>query len=201
MRAASRWSEGGDALQASLTVRGVRVARGTSSCRIPNRLAPSSDAMKLTPVILPPGRLRLATMPAPTGSVPAEKTIGMLGVAAFAARAVAVPSALTMTVTWRRARSAANSVSRPLSPCAQRNSIATLRPSVYPASPRPFRNAARALVFASGEPGWRNPISGVVGCCACAVGGSAVVAAPIIAPRNSRRLIVAPRPRQVIELA
>ncbi|MFZ0649917.1 MAG: hypothetical protein WAZ97_03390 [Pseudolabrys sp.] len=51
--------------------------------------------MKLTPVILPPGRLRLATMPASTGSVPAEKTIGMVGVAAFAARAVAVPNALT----------------------------------------------------------------------------------------------------------
>ena len=34
-------------------------------------------------------------MPASTGSVPAEKTIGMVGVAAFAARAVAVPNALT----------------------------------------------------------------------------------------------------------
>ena len=95
----------------------------------------------------------------------------------------AVPSALTMTVTCCRARSVASSGSRLLSPWAQRNSIATLRPSVYPASPRPFRNAARALVFASGEPGWRNPMSGVVGCSVCAVGGSAVVAAPIIAPR------------------
>src|SRR5262249_40646412 len=60
-----------------LTRRAIRVARGTISCSTPSRLAPSSDAMKLMPVIFPPGWLRLATMPAFTGSVPAEKTIGI----------------------------------------------------------------------------------------------------------------------------
>src|SRR5262249_14341782 len=73
-----------------LTRRTIRVARGTISCNTPSRLAPSSDAMKLMPVIFPPGWLRLATMPAFTGSVPAEKTIGIVVVAAFAARADAV---------------------------------------------------------------------------------------------------------------
>src|SRR5262249_14515301 len=38
-----------------LTRRAIRVARGTISCSTPSRLAPSSDAMKLMPVIFPPG--------------------------------------------------------------------------------------------------------------------------------------------------
>jgi hypothetical protein len=41
-------------------------------------------AKKWTPVTLPPGRLRLATRPARTGSTPAEKTTGIVVVAAFA---------------------------------------------------------------------------------------------------------------------
>ena len=39
----------------------------------------------MTPVALPPGRLRLATNPMSTGSLPIAKTIGMLDVAALAA--------------------------------------------------------------------------------------------------------------------
>src|SRR5262249_19716694 len=42
---------------------------------------------KLTPVALPPGRARLATRPSLTGSVPTPKTIGIVVVAALAARA------------------------------------------------------------------------------------------------------------------
>jgi hypothetical protein len=42
---------------------------------------------KLTPVRLPPGRARLPTSPSLTGSWAARKTIGMFGVAAFAAKA------------------------------------------------------------------------------------------------------------------
>jgi hypothetical protein len=36
-------------------------------------LAPSADAIQLTPVTLPPGRLKLATRPAVTGSPAAEE--------------------------------------------------------------------------------------------------------------------------------
>ena len=42
---------------------------------------------KLMPVTLPPGRLRLATSPSTTGSLPVANTIGTVMVAALAASA------------------------------------------------------------------------------------------------------------------
>ena len=45
------------------------------------------------PVILLPGRLRLATKPSLTGSPPVMKTIGIVEVADFAARAETTPTA------------------------------------------------------------------------------------------------------------
>ena len=71
---------------------------------------------------LPPGRARLATRPAPTGSFATAKTIGMTDVACFAA-ATARP-AVTMTSTFRRTNSAAISAKRSARPSAQRYSIA-----------------------------------------------------------------------------
>src|SRR6516164_9380253 len=62
---------------------------------------------KFTPVTLPPGRLRLATRPALTGSAVTANTIGMAVVAALAARAVASPPIAAITDSWRRTRSAA----------------------------------------------------------------------------------------------
>jgi hypothetical protein len=50
-------------------------------------LATSSAVKKLTPVRLPPGRLKLATSPCFTGSPPAPKTMGIVEMAAFAASA------------------------------------------------------------------------------------------------------------------
>ena len=54
----------------------------------------------VTPVTLPPGRLRLATSPSRTGSEAISKTIGMVVAAAFAAIAAGVLVA-AITVTWR----------------------------------------------------------------------------------------------------
>ena len=52
----------------------------------------------VTPVMLPPGRLRLGTRPSWTGSPPVSKTIGMVVVAAFAASAAGVVvAAITAT--------------------------------------------------------------------------------------------------------
>ena len=68
----------------------------------------SSAATLSTPVTLPPGRLRLATSPVATGSEPPVKTIGMVAVAAFAARVDTGPPPVAMTATWRPTRSAAN---------------------------------------------------------------------------------------------
>jgi hypothetical protein len=44
-----------------------------------------------SPVTLPPGRAKLATKPAPTGSAEVAMMIGTLVVAFFAARAAGVP--------------------------------------------------------------------------------------------------------------
>jgi hypothetical protein len=50
----------------------------------------------VTPVMLPPGRLRLGTSPAATGSAPVSKTIGIVVVAAFTASAPAILPAPTI---------------------------------------------------------------------------------------------------------
>src|SRR5262249_16485387 len=52
-----------DAGFAGLTNTAMRAALGTSSCRRPSRFAVVSCIKKLTPVMLPPGRARLATRP------------------------------------------------------------------------------------------------------------------------------------------
>ena len=65
-------------------------AFGTSSRSKSSRFDPSALTRKLTPVILPPGRARLVTSPILIGSAPTEKTMGIVVVAALAARAEAV---------------------------------------------------------------------------------------------------------------
>ena len=51
----------------------------------------------LTPVTLPSGRFKLETIPDLTGSSPAVNTIGIVAVAALAAKAVPPPDAMTVT--------------------------------------------------------------------------------------------------------
>jgi len=67
----------------------------------------SSPTRKLIPVRLPPGRAKLATKPAGTGSVPAVKTIGIVEVAPFAANAAAGPPLAVIRSTLRLTNSAA----------------------------------------------------------------------------------------------
>ena len=105
------------------------VAVGTSSCSNSSRFGPSSTPNEVTPVRFPPGRFKLATRPASTGSAPVRKTIGIVAVAVLAASAAVFPPVAAITVTWRRTRSAANACSRSYWSPAQRYSIATLRPS------------------------------------------------------------------------
>jgi hypothetical protein len=66
--------------------------------------------------------------------------------------------------------------------------MATFSPSTKPASLKPRRNAATKLVRGSGEPAWRNPITGIVACCARAASGH-VPAAPPSSVMNPRRFI------------
>src|SRR5215471_5992641 len=77
------------------------VAVGNNSCSSSSRFGPMSTFKLVTPVRLLPGRLRLATNPASTGSIATAKTIGMVAVAAFAASAEGVPPAATITETLR----------------------------------------------------------------------------------------------------
>ena len=85
---------------------------GTSSRSSSSRLAVSAPDKMVTPVTLPPGRLRLATSPSLTGSPPMMKTTGMVEVAALAASAGAEPPTARITATCRRASSAASAGSR-----------------------------------------------------------------------------------------
>ena len=76
----------------------MTLAVGTSSCSNCSRFGAISTFNWVTPVTLPPGRLRLATRPSRTGSPPVSKTIGMVVVAAFAASAAGVlVAAITAT--------------------------------------------------------------------------------------------------------
>jgi len=72
-----------------------------------SRLPTSALTSWLTPVRLPPGRLRLATNPDLTGSPPTVNMIGMVDVARFAACAVTVPPSVAIRAGWRLTRSVA----------------------------------------------------------------------------------------------
>src|SRR5262249_21571173 len=70
-RAASSTSRNVDSVLGALvglTSTTTRTALGASSRKSPSRLATTSEAKKLKPVALPPGRARLATNLCPTGS-------------------------------------------------------------------------------------------------------------------------------------
>ena len=69
-------------------------------------------AMMLMPVTLPPGRARVATTPAPTGSPRAGKTIGIVELALFAARTERGLPPATIKSTLRPTRSVASAGSR-----------------------------------------------------------------------------------------
>ena len=63
------------------------VTLGTSSCNNSRFLVSKRVNIGATPVTLPTGRLMLDTNPDLIGSLPLKKTIGIVCVAAFAARA------------------------------------------------------------------------------------------------------------------
>src|SRR5262245_28013893 len=94
-----------------LTSTAMRTAAGTTSRRSSSRFAANSTAKKLTPVRLPPGRARLVTRPSLTGSSATTKTIGIVAVAALAAKVEGKPP-VAITATRRCANSAASAGSR-----------------------------------------------------------------------------------------
>ena len=109
----------------------INAALGATRRSISSRLAISRLVKKLTPVMVPPGRFRLATSPSSTGSLPSANTIGMAVPVALAALATLVPPTVTSTATFCRISSAA--VRDPLE-CA-------VRPALFDAEVASFRKA------------------------------------------------------------
>jgi hypothetical protein len=75
------------------------VPLGINSLNSSRRFDSSADDMRLMPVTFPPGRLMLSTSPILTGSPSITKTMGILFVAAFAARADCSPPMVTIPAT------------------------------------------------------------------------------------------------------
>src|ERR1019366_10478510 len=97
-------------------------AFGTTSCRSSSRLASSVAPIMLVPVTLASGRLRLVTSPVLTGSAAVMKTIGMVDVAALAARPGSLPPAAMTKATCRLTSSAARPGNR---------IVATFGPAIF----------------------------------------------------------------------
>jgi hypothetical protein len=133
-------------------------------------LATSSAFWLLIPVALPPGRLRLATNPSSTGSSAIRKKIGMIDVAALAARVAGVLDSVAMTDTGFLTSSSANSGSLAFCPPAQRYSIATFWPSIKPTLRKPRLNPASRFTFGSREAECRKPITGIAACARAVIG-------------------------------
>jgi hypothetical protein len=93
------------------------------------------------PVAFPPGRAKLSTYPAPTGSVSITNTTGMVRVARSNGPAVALPFARITSGADATSSAACLRTSSSLPP-AQRVSTWTLRPSAQPNCCRACRNAA-----------------------------------------------------------
>ena len=101
-----------------------------------------------------------------------KKTIGIVAVAAFGRKAAGVAEA-TITAARRRTSSAANSGNRSLRPCAHRYSIATILTFDITGFFQTFAERTQTLYVKLRRSLPRNPITGIVGCCARAASGHA----------------------------
>lgn len=152
----------------------ARVTCGATCLRSSSHLPLILYSKFIKPVVLPPGRARLSTKPAPTGSETRMNTIGTVRVAFCNASTPNVPAA-NRTSGASATSSAAYLRSRSGSFSPQRTSIRTLRPSLQPScrrpsckATRPLRPCASAGVFES------MPIRRIFsGCCARAASGHA----------------------------
>src|SRR5215831_10285355 len=167
----------------------MREARGTASFSSSTHFPanPSSNATD-NPVTLPPGRARLSTRPAPTGSATPTKTMGTVVVAFLAAIAPRFAAA-TITSTLSLSRSVTRSGKRSDLPSAQRSSMRIFCPSVHPSSRRPCLKASAKFWFTEREPASRKPMRGIVPAgCASAASGTAT-SPPAKVSRNLRRFV------------
>src|SRR5262249_8455770 len=126
----------------------ARVILGAISLSSSNHLTGIPSSVEVKPVVLPPGRDKLSTIPVPTASGTNTNTIGTVRVACCIAlmlggadvRMTSGVSA-TMSIAYRPKRAA--------SPAAHRTSMLTLRPTAQPASCKPCRNVNRGGALAT----------------------------------------------------
>jgi hypothetical protein len=146
----------------------TRASLGTASLSISSLLVFSSGAKLENPVTLPPGRARLATNPAATGSPTFAITMGMVVVAFFAANAGAVDE-VTIRSTLRRTKSAARSGSRSRFCSANRYSMVKFFPSIHPSLLSSCRNASKSSALPEAVLRSRKPMRKIFpACCAWA---------------------------------
>ena len=142
---------------------------------------------KLTPVTLPPGRLRLATRPSRTGSIPLTNTIGTVVVAAFAASAV---MAIAHDHVDRPADQVGNQGRQPVWPIVR---IVKFDRDVLALDEAFLLQALAQRRLEIRETGRRGvpatyPTTGSAGCCVRAARGQEAAAAPLARAMKSRRL-------------
>src|ERR1051326_8996042 len=90
-----------------------------------------------------------------------SKTIGIVAVAFFAARAARAPPLVAITETLRSTSAAAKPGRRSNAPSAQRYSIVTFCPMAQPPSSSPRSKASTSAAKPPGDPTPRKPIAGI----------------------------------------
>ena len=116
----------------------TRVTPGAICLSSSSHFPPMLYSKFMKPVALPPGRARLSTKPAPTGSATTGNTIGTVRVACSNGPTVVAPEA-RMTSGASATNSAACLRISAASAVAQRVSIRTLRPMVQPNCCQPLQ--------------------------------------------------------------
>src|SRR5262245_5474426 len=158
----------------------ARVTLGAISLSRSSHFPPKPYSYWTKPVALPPGRARLSTKLAPTGSATSVNIIGTVRVACSNGPTCAVPLAkmtsgasATNSATYLRVSSAS-----PKAP--KRYSIRKLRPSLQPNSSSRCRNvASQTCTSESAAPDWSTPIRRIrSACCARAATGHTAAAPP-----------------------
>jgi hypothetical protein len=181
----------------------ARVKRGAISLSSSRNFPLWLYSIEAKPVVLPPGRAKLSTRPAPTGSFALGNTIGTVRLTCCNSLTVPpVPATIASGASATNSAAFLRMLSRKSAP-PQRVSIRRLRPSVQPNSRRPWRSAtiSDCPTGFSGD-AISTPMRRIrSGCCARAASGQMAAEAAAAPPRpaiNSRRLMASPnaRPRR-----
>jgi hypothetical protein len=164
----------------------TRATPGAISLSSSSHFPPMLNSQFMKPVALPPGRAKLSTKPAPTGSLVMVNTIGTVRVACSNGPTLEVPPA-SMTSGASAANSAACLRISSALVEAQRVSMLTLRPMVHPNSASACRNAPTRACHtgSSASPGRSTPMCRTrSACCARAASGHAAEQRDEVAPSH-----------------